>query len=274
MENFLALLRFCANFASIMNTERPLILISNDDGFKARGIHFVAELLSEFADVVVMAPEGGRSGMGCAITSNAPVYYSLVTRREHLAIYKCSGTPIDCIKMALHELFPDRRPDLIVGGINHGDNSGVNVHYSGTMGIVIEGCMKNIPSVGFSLDNHSPEANFEPCAQYVLKIVNQILEYGLPDGTCLNVNFPATPLYEGVKVCRMARGEWTQEWENRPHPRGGSYFWLVGSFCMHDEHPHETDRSNLTEGYVVITPIQIDMTDYGMIEEIQRNWDL
>ena len=144
-----------------MKSERPLFLISNDDGYKARGINFLAELLAPIADIIVMAPDGGRSGMGCAITSKDPVYYSLVSQREGLSIYRCSGTPVDCIKMALHE-FPERQPDMIIGGINHGDNSGVNVHYSGTMGIVIEGCMKGIPSVGFSLDNHSPEADFEP----------------------------------------------------------------------------------------------------------------
>ena len=257
-----------------MDNERPLILISNDDGYKARGINFVAELLATFADVVVMAPEGGRSGMGCAITSKDPVYYSLVSEREHLSIYKCSGTPVDCVKMALHELFPHRRPDLIVGGINHGDNSGVNVHYSGTMGIVIEGCMKGIPSVGFSLDSHSPDADFEPCAPYIINIVRQVLERGLPVGSCLNVNFPATPLYEGVKVCHMARGEWTQEWEGRPHPRGGHYYWLVGSFSMCDDNPQGADRSNLNEGYVAITPIQIDMTDYSLMEEMQTSWEL
>jgi 5'-nucleotidase len=142
------------------------------------------------------------------------------------------------------------------------------------MGIVIEGCMKGIPSVGFSLDNHSPEADFEPCAPYIVKIVEQVLDRGLPTGSCLNVNFPATPLYEGVKVCRMARGEWTQEWEEHPHPRGGNYFWLVGSFCLRDERPHEADRPNLTEGYVAVTPIQIDMTDYSLMQEIQANWDL
>ena len=256
-----------------MKSERPLFLISNDDGYKARGINFLAELLAPIADIIVMAPDGGRSGMGCAITSKDPVYYSLVSQREGLSIYRCSGTPVDCIKMALHE-FPDRQPDLIIGGINHGDNSGVNVHYSDTMGIVIEGCMKGIPSIGFSLDNHSPEADFEPLRPYILQIVNQVLEHGLPEGTCMNVNFPATPIYEGVKVCRMARGEWTQEWEEHPHPRGGNYFWLVGSFCLRDDHPHDADRPNLTEGYVAITPIQIDMTDYRMMEEITNNWDL
>ena len=256
-----------------MTEERPLILISNDDGYKARGVNFLAELLAPIADVIVMAPDGGRSGMGCAITSKDPVYYSLVSEREGLTVYKCSGTPVDCIKMALHEV-TGRQPDMIIGGINHGDNSGVNVHYSGTMGIVIEGCMKGIPSVGFSLDNHSPEADFEPLRPYILQIVRKVLEQGLPQGTCLNVNFPATPLYEGVKVCRMAQGEWTQEWEERPHPRGGSYFWLVGSFCLRDKHPADADRPNLTNGYVAVTPIQIDMTDYRMMEEIANNWNL
>lgn len=278
MENFLALHCFCANFATIyqfsMNNERPLILISNDDGYEARGINFVAELLSTFADIIVMAPEGGRSGMGCAITSKEPVYYSLVSKREHLTVYKCSGTPVDCIKMALHELFTGCQPDLIVGGINHGDNSGVNAHYSGTMGIVVEGCMKGIPSIAFSLDNHSPEADFEPCAPYIIRIVKQVLKRGLPTGTCLNVNFPSTIIHEDIKVCRMARGEWSQEWEEHPHPRGGSYFWLVGNFCLRDEYPQEADRPNLTEGYTTITPVQIDITDYAFMKEIKENWEI
>ena len=252
---------------------RPLILISNDDGYKARGINHLIETLSPIADILVRAPNGGRSGMGCAITSKDPVYYSLVEEKENISIFKCTGTPVDCIKLALHE-FPGRTPDMIIGGINHGDNSGVNVHYSGTMGIVIEGCMKGIPSVGFSLDNHSADADFTPLTPYILQIVNKVLENGLPIGTCLNVNFPATPIYEGIKVCRMARGEWTQEWEKRPHPRGGHYYWLVGNFCMRNETPHDTDRANMTNGYITITPIQIDMTDYQMMDEINSNWNL
>ncbi|MBE6292354.1 MAG: 5'/3'-nucleotidase SurE [Bacteroidales bacterium] len=251
--------------------KRPLILISNDDGYKAKGINFLIEVLAPIADILVMAPTNGRSGMGCAITSKDPVYYSLVEEEQGITIFKCTGTPVDCIKLALHE-FPERTPDIIIGGVNHGDNSGVNVHYSGTMGIVIEGCMKGIPSIGFSLDNHSPEADFEPLRPYILQVVNQVLEHSLPIGTCLNVNFPATPIYEGIKICRMAQGEWTQEWERHSHPRGGDYYWLVGSFCMRDEHPEDADRTNMTDGYVAITPIQIDMTDYRMIEEMKAEW--
>ena len=195
---------------------KPLILISNDDGWQAKGINFLIETLRPVARLLIVAPDGGRSGMACACTFRSPVFRQLIHEEEDLTIWSCTGTPVDCIKLACHDLC-DQKPDLIIGGINHGDNSAVNVHYSGTMGVVIEGCMKGIPSVAFSLDTHDANADFTPMAPYIRAVVDYVLTKGIPQGSCLNINFPNTPSYQGVRICRMARGEWKEEFEKRLH---------------------------------------------------------
>lgn len=143
-----------------MTNERPLLLLSNDDGVNAKGIQELIAALRTVADLIVVAPDGPRSGSSGAITSERPLRCTKMRQEPGLIVYKCSGSPVDCVKLALHALVP-RKPDMVIGGINHGDNSSVNVHYSGTMGVVIEGCLKGIPSVGFSLCNHSADADFQ-----------------------------------------------------------------------------------------------------------------
>ena len=187
------------------DTKRPLILVSNDDGYKAKGINCLVEVLAEFGDVVVMAPHTGRSGKGCAITSEQPITFHPVSVSEGVEIYSCTGTPADCVKLAFDALLT-RRPDLVVGGINHGDNSAVNAHYSGTMGVVFEGCMKGVPSVAFSLCDHDPDADFTPTLPVIRKVVKEVLTRGLPKGCCLNVNFPEKAPYKGISVCHQANG--------------------------------------------------------------------
>ena len=255
-----------------MEKHKPLILISNDDGYSAKGINELANTLAGLGDIVVMAPDGPRSGASAAITSEFPVRYYKVKEEEGLTVYKCTGTPVDCVKLALFELLP-RCPDLIVGGINHGDNSAVNVHYSGTMGVVIEGCLKGVPSIGFSLCDHDAEADFKPMLPYVRKITELVLAKGLPKGTCLNVNAPKTTALKGVKVCRQTDASWGSEWCRGQHPKGGEYFWLTGKFTNNEPNAEEADRWALEHDYVAITPIQIDMTAYALIDELQT-WDL
>ena len=172
-----------------MKTEKPLILISNYDGFSSKGLDVLVKALAGLGEIVVMAPDGPRSGASGAITSELPVRYFKVSEEKDLTIYKCTGTPVDCIKLAMFEMLP-RCPDLVIGGINHGDNSAVNVHYSGTMGVVIEGCLKGIPAIGFSLCDHDADADFGPMIPYVRRITEEVLAKGLPMGTCLNVNVP------------------------------------------------------------------------------------
>lgn len=251
--------------------KRPLILISNDDGVMAKGINELVRMVRPLGDIVVMAPDSPRSGASCSITSATPVSYSAVRQEEGLEIYQCTGTPTDCVKLAADEVLT-RNPDLILGGINHGDNSAVSVHYSGTIGVVKEGCIRGVPSVGFSLCNHAADADFAPLAPYVRRITEQVLTRGLPTGVCLNVNFPDIPIYKGVRVCRQTKGCWTDEWEKRRRPRGGDYFWLTGEFKNLDE-AEDCDRWALDNGYVAIAPIQIDETAYRMLEEM-RDWNL
>lgn len=256
----------------MLKKNKPLILISNDDGVDAKGIKRLIEYLSPVGELLVMAPDSARSGMSCAITADKPVKYSLISKTDGLSVYKCSGTPSDCIKLAMF-LLEGRMPDLVVGGINHGDNSAVNVHYSGTMGVVKEGCMKGIPSVGYSLCDHDADADFEPTAFYIRRIAEMVLEKGLPFGTCLNVNFPAEAPYKGVKVCRQTIGKWDNEWVRCQHPVGHEYFWLTGEFMNDEPENEDTDQWALSHGYVAVTPTLIDVTDYNLMKEL-INWDL
>ncbi len=251
--------------------ERPLILVSNDDGYMAKGINCLVRVLMEFGDVVVVAPHKGRSGKGCAITSETPVKVEKVSSEPGLEVYSCTGTPCDCVKVAFHSVL-ERRPNLVVGGINHGDNSAVNAHYSGTMGVVFEGCMKGVPSVAFSLCSHDADADFSPTYNVIRSVVANVLERGLPVGSCLNVNFPDSQAYAGVKVCRQAMGSWVNEWEAHEHPRGGKWWWLTGEFVVEDN-DENADRVALLHNYVAITPTTIDLTDYRLLEDM-KGWNI
>src|SRR5574344_1301972 len=186
-------------------TQRPLILISNDDGFSAPGIAFLIDVLRPLADLVVCAPDTGRSGMSAAITVTVPLRMRLVSEEPGLTIYKTNGTPVDCVKLALNHLFKDRKPDAVFSGINHGTNASVAIHYSGTLGAVIEACINDIPAVGLSLDDHDWQANFEPSRPWIRLLAEQVLAKGLPRGCCLNVNIPCTPDVKGLRLCRQAR---------------------------------------------------------------------
>lgn len=251
-----------------MENKRPLILVSNDDGIAAKGLSELVKALRTVGDIVVMAPDSPRSGSACALTVTQPVHYKLVRQEVGVTAYKCTGTPTDCIKLARNTVL-DRKPDLVVGGINHGDNSATNVHYSGTMGVVIEGCLNGIPSIGFSLCDHDMGADFDAAIPYIRKIATMVLEKGLPPLTCLNVNFPDTTDIKGVKVCEQAKGSWTQEWEACPRQEDKNYFWLTGNFSNHEPENEKSDHWALANGYVAITPTTVDVTAYGFMEELK-----
>lgn len=253
--------------------KRPQILISNDDGYMAPGIQFLIDLLRPLGDLTVVAPKFGQSGMSTAITVKTPLDLVLVSEEPGLKIYRSNGTPVDCVKLALNILFSEKHPDFLFSGVNHGTNSSVAIHYSGTMGAVLEGCMNNIPSVGFSLDDHRADADFEPARPHLFKIAEQVLKNGLPEGVCLNVNVPLTPEVKGIRVCRQGIGKWVEEFEMRSHPRGGNYYWLMGSFRNDAPEAMDTDMSALEQGYVSVVPSQIDMTALPMIEAM-KTWDL
>ena len=252
--------------------EKPIILISNDDGYGAKGINALVEMLRPIASLVVCAPEGPRSGYSCAFSAETPLRLRLRREEPGLQVWSCNGTPVDCVKIALARI-TRRCPDMVIGGINHGDNGSVNTHYSGTMGVVVEGCMKNIPSVAFSLCDHREDADFSPLRSLILTITQRVLAEGLPTGTCLNVNFPLAAEFKGVRVCRMAKGRWINEITTCHHPRGYDYHWMVGSYVNDEPDADETDNWTLTHGYVAITPTRVDVTAYESMEQI-RGWNL
>ena len=261
-----------------MNDKKPLILISNDDGYEAKGINSLIDMVRPLADVLVCAPESARSGFACAFSATAPLMLNLRRREPGLEVWSCNGTPVDCVKLALAELCGDRQPALVLGGINHGDNASVNTHYSGTMGVVMEGCMKYIPSVAFSLCDFRADADFEPMTAYVRQITANVLRTGLPRGVCLNVNFPvvaaqsaAGASYKGLRVCRMGFGSWCNEVSKFRHPRGFDYWWMVGTYRNDEPEADDTDRWALDHGYVAITPTRMDVTAYEVIDSI-RSW--
>ena len=255
-----------------MESQRPLILISNDDGFIAKGINELIRFLRPLAELIVVAPDGPRSGTACSMTTQQPIHYRRLRRDVGLTIYACSGTPTDCIKLALHTLVP-RQPDLVVAGINHGDNSSVNVHYSGTMGAVIEGCLKGIPSVGFSLCSHRADADFSPLADIVRRVTKSVLEHGLPPLTCLNVNFPEVSELKGIRVCRQTRAQWINEWEEVSHREEEHHYWLIGQMVELDADDEQTDHWALNNGYAAITPTTVDVTAYALIDELKTWFD-
>jgi len=250
---------------------KPLILITNDDGADAPGILVLSRLMMQIGEVVVLAPDGPRSAQSNALTVTHPIRFKKIEEKEGLTRYSCTGTPTDCIKLALNEIV-ERQPDLIVSGINHGSNAAINVIYSGTMGAVLEGCENGILSIGFSIDNHSIEADFSEFEQYVLKISKETLKNGLPHGVCLNVNAPKGKI-AGIKVARQCDGRWTKEFAKRTDPQGRAYFWLTGNFENHEPENEETDEWALSKGYISIVPTKIDMTAYDAMTAI-RNWKI
>lgn len=248
---------------------RPYLLISNDDGVNAPGIRFLVETLRPYADMLVMAPDSARSGFSCSFTAAEPLTYKVLSQEDGLTVCSCSGTPADCVKMALN-LFPDRKPDLVIGGINHGDNSSVNAHYSGTMGVVIEGALQGYPSIAFSLCDHRADADFTPLRPYVIDFMFKAIAVALPPFTCLNVNFPLAPKFRGVKVCRMARSRWQKEVVPCSHPYGGKYYWLAGESVELEPDATDTDRWALANGYVAVTPTQLDVTAHELAEVLRE----
>lgn len=255
-----------------MQNVKPLILISNDDGYHSAGIHALVDMVSSLADVMVCAPEHARSGYSRAFSA---VDYLLLKHRKNIGnvpVWSCNGTPVDCIKLAMDQLCCERRPSLILGGINHGDNSTVNTHYSGTMGVAMEGCMKYIPSIAFSSCYYNEDANLEPLRPYVQQIVQKVLTDGLPKGVCLNVNFPAKETFKGLKICRMAFGRWVDEIVKEHHPRNYDYYWVVGRYQNDEPNATDTDQWALNQGYVAITPTRLDVTAYELVDKL-KSWE-
>lgn len=251
-------------------SDKPLILVTNDDGITAPGIRTLIEVMKEFGDVVVVAPDSPQSGMGHAITLDSTLHVESITIKDGSQVeYSCSGTPADCVKLAVNELLP-RKPDLCVSGINHGSNSAINVIYSGTMSAAIEAGIEGIPSVGFSLLDHSWNADFEPLKNHIKTIAKNVIENGLPEGVVLNVNFPKGDI-KGIKVCRQAKANWIEEFDKRTSPQGKEYYWLTGNFVNLDN-GQDTDLFALDNGYATVVPVQFDLTAHHYIQQL-NTWN-
>lgn len=242
------------------NNIRPLILISNDDGIEAPGVHRLIDFVAPFGDIICVCPDGPRSGQSMAITVSSALRIKSLPGYNGAKMFSINGTPVDCVKLAMHTILP-RRPDLVLAGINHGSNAAVNVVYSGTMGATFEGCSCGIPSIGFSLTNHSHDADFSGCRRFVEQLVDKVLKHGLPEGMCLNVNVPDTDdAPQEMRVVRACRGAWSDEYRRYTDPAGHGFFMLSGRFDNYEPDAEDTDEWCLHHGIVSVVPTLLDRT--------------
>ncbi|WP_373943607.1 5'/3'-nucleotidase SurE [Polaribacter sejongensis] len=253
---------------------KPLILITNDDGITAPGLRALIRIMNKIGEVVVVAPDSPQSGMGHAITVDNVLTCNAITIDDGPQLeYTRSGTPADCVKMAVNEIL-NRKPDLCVSGINHGSNASISVIYSGTMSAAIEAGIEGIPAIGFSLLDFKWHADFKQSEEYIKKITLNALLNGIPEGVVLNVNIPKLKKEEikGIKICRQANGVWKEIFDKRKNPMGKEYYWLSGEFINKDK-GQDTDLFALESGYVSVVPVQFDMTAHHMIQKLNA-WEL
>ncbi len=253
--------------------ERPLILVTNDDGINAPGIRTLISIMKDIGDIVVVAPDSPQSGMGHAITINSTLHSSRITPNDsEITEYSCSGTPADCVKLAINELM-HRKPDLCVSGINHGSNSSINVIYSGTMSAAIEAGIEGIPAIGFSLLDYRWNADFEQSKSFISMITLNALNNGIPKGVVLNVNIPSVKKSDikGVKICRQAMAYWIEEFDKRKNPLGQEYYWLTGKF-INEDLGEDTDEWALNNNFISIVPVKFDLTAHHAIKGLNQ-WD-
>ncbi len=254
---------------------KPLILISNDDSIYSKGIRELVEVAKEFGEVIVVAPSKPQSAKSHSVTLEEPLTIKETNVFGDVKAYKCSGTPADCVKLALHHIL-DRKPDLLISGINHGANYSVNLIYSGTLAAAIEGFMHGINSIGLSVDSHKPDADFTIAKKYSKKIIKSVLENKLDSKICLNVNFPDIEpnQVKGVKICRQTKGAWAEEFVELTHPHTKkSIYWLTGTFKNLEPQNTDTDVWAINNNYIPIVPVQIDFTNYKIMQEM-KSWKL
>lgn len=250
--------------------KRPLILVTNDDGIDAKGLALLAEEMHTLGEVYVVAPATGQSAMSKALTTQLPLRATEVEKGTPYRQFAVTGTPTDCVKLAVAVLLP-RRPDLVVAGINHGSNVSIAVLYSGTLGAALEGSISGVPSIGFSQKGR--KSDMTPCLPYVRRIASETLTHGLANGTCLNVNFPEGEL-QGVRLCRQTRAMYLNKFDTREHPDGGEYHWLRDSFTNLEPEAEDTDSWAMRHGYVSVVPVKIDLTDYETLESLSAwRWE-
>ncbi len=250
----------------------PIILVTNDDGITAPGIRALVEAVRPLGTVVVVAPDSPQSGMGHAITIGTPLRLHPVDVFEGIEAYQCSGTPVDCVKLARDKIL-HRAPDICVSGINHGANHSINIIYSGTMSAAMEAAIEGIPSAGFSLLEYNYDADFGLAKESAYKITRKMLESSLPRGALFNVNIPPVPADKcaGIRICRQAHAKWEEAFDERRDPHGEKYYWLTGEFRNLDD-GKDTDVWALENDYVSVVPVQFDLTDYRLRTQLEKQW--
>lgn len=246
------------------------ILIVNDDGYFAPGIQNLVSIASRFGDVLVVAPDAPRSGQSHAVTLTTPLRLTQLKTEGNVPYYSCNGTPADCVKLAVKVILGGQHPDYLFSGINHGSNAASNAIYSGTVAGLIEAALSGVPAVAFSLLDHSLDADFEPVLPYVEQIMRACIESGRKD-ICWNVNFPKLPKGEikGIKVCRSGKALWAEAALEREDPSHRKYYWLEGDFVNIDK-GDDSDLAYLNQGYVSLTPLKTDWTDYDELGRLQK----
>lgn len=243
---------------------KPRILITNDDGIFAPGLRALFEVLVSFAEVTIVAPASEKSGSGASLTLYHPLTIEKVSWENAQTACKVSGTPADCVRLALSVVLKEA-PDFIISGINKGSNAGRNILSSGTVGAAIEGALRKVPSMALSsVCFENP--NFDLATTYVEPLVRHFLEKPIPAGTLLNVNFPSVGPIKGIKMARQGKGFWKEDPEERTHPEGHAYYWLGGKWEPQEEHP-ESDIHLLSQGYAAVVPIHVnELTDHAFLE--------
>lgn len=243
------------------------ILISNDDGIQSRGIHHLVDCVRDMGEIYVVAPDSARSGQSSAMTVNAPLRIHEHDSYNGARMFSTNGTPVDCVKLAMHTILPSL-PDLMLSGINHGSNAGNSIIYSGTMGAVFEASMQGVPSIGYSLLSHAADADFGETSRLIRDITARIIEHGLPEDVCLNVNFPARCVIEGLKVCRAARSHWTEEYQRYDDPHGQPFYWLTGRLVNEEPESTDTDLYWLDHHYATVVPASPELSVQSAIKPL------
>lgn len=253
---------------------KPLILISNDDGINANGLRLLISLMQQLGEVIVIAPDSPQSGMGHAITIGNTLRLNESNIFEGIRAYECSGTPADCVKIGKGYVLKERKPDLVVSGINHGSNTSISVIYSGTMSAALEGAIEGIPAIGFSLCDYDHNADMSHIEDHILAISTKVLKYGIPAGVALNVNFPPKnnqPI-KGIRLCRQTKAKWQEVFDKRTDPAGRPYFWLTGSFVNQDT-GEDIDEWAIANNYTSVVPVSSDLTNYAALSKIKSEWE-
>ena len=246
-----------------MNVKDKLILVTNDDGHEAKGLWALVKAARKFGEVVVITPDGPRSGMSHAITMHQPLRIKQYVNEENYPYYRTNGTPVDCVKLGQKIVLRDRKIDLVLSGVNHGSNSSVSLIYSGTMAAAIEASFENIPAIGFSLLDYSSEADFEASMIVCEQIIEKALQHPFPPNIALNVNIPKGKIEDikGIKITRQTRGYWHEDLIEHIDTFGKPYYWLTGHLENTDTEKGSCEEA-LRENFVSVQPVQHDLTAY------------